>query len=834
MQISVNSKPILQNSSPMVSAQTAVQSKKFHLFFDALATVKGPEQLENNDGLGVDENQQASLQSLLHALTSEENALASLSSDQMEDKTVPEEEDIVNYLLTKLDGEPEAMTSDQISEKVYTNVEQRLYQFLSTFNFEQINENMFADTDFPDLVNTVKVLQIAGKETMDSSKAEEITDAVKALTDLVVSLINLTSMAEQEKVSNTSSNEKKKGMFTSDISQFVNKKINAAVIKEKHVAIPDNYSSTLDDEKVNILEENKLNGEEQQPFIETPKALQGNADVLRKQSNISELLENVQLVKELGAASEKKNEITTSTLIVQKDNKLVNDQNEQNLAWFNKKSDEVDVKINKSEKVTVQKDIQDVLSSIIMIVKEELGSTETNEVQKDKPENAEFNSLHKKDQGKELEISLDSVTVMELMDWIIQNGIDKNSKQQLTEIETERSNKKIEKLDDSLKNSLKVATVNELVDWIVQNSKQPSNNPEANKKQTEHPEYQPRKSLDSVTVSKLMDYIEGFAAEEILVPKMGENAWESPTINEVEHQQIPPTVVNETIAQQTRNVDSSKAVFTNYFPSTPFSADDQINNGANQNRKNNAAFKNEKDASDSSLSLKSLVSRIVENLETTNKTTEKPTVMYQKLLNPLLVESLKKKEVTTDSPVLQQDFVVEKSESEKKPLISVGQLQTPFPIKQQPLLVLSTNGSPISSNQLEAQLNKILSNASYITNGDSQKFTLRLAPEHLGSIRIEVYQNEGIVTAKILTATAEAKEMLDSHLSSLKHGLSSQNMVVDKMEIAFSPPGQQEKANKDQQSHQQQQQQQRQEQSANQEQNKQKKSFLEELLNMEL
>ena len=232
--------------------------------------------------------------------------------------------------------------------------------------------------------------------------------------------------------------------------------------------------------------------------------------------------------------------------------------------------------------------------------------------------------------------------------------------------------------------------------------------------------------------------------------------------------------------------------------------------------------------------IKSLVSSIIDKLNTAAQKEEKPNVMFAKMATPLMVGSIKKTTAAESKTSEKLQPAMEKSEAETK-TVAVGQMQTAFAAKQQePLALLTASGSPVSAHQLREQLEKVLANGKFVNNGDNQTFTIRLAPDHLGSIKIEIQQNEGNISAKILTASQEAKEVLETHLTSIKHSLSSQQGVVDKLDIAYTP-SQQEKTTKDNQQQQQQQQQQQKEEQSSQkkEQEKQRKTFLEELLNME-
>ena len=231
--------------------------------------------------------------------------------------------------------------------------------------------------------------------------------------------------------------------------------------------------------------------------------------------------------------------------------------------------------------------------------------------------------------------------------------------------------------------------------------------------------------------------------------------------------------------------------------------------------------------------IKSLVSSIVDKLSTPTKKEEKTNLMFAKMVNPLMIGSIKNTNDLESTRTESIKPLVENNETEAK-ATAVGQMQTVFSTKQEPLVLLTASGNSVSAHQLREQLEKVLANGKYVNNGDKQTFTIRLAPDHLGSIKIEIYQNEGNISAKILTASQEAKEVLETHLTSIKHSFSSQNAVVDKLDIAYTP-SQQDKTTKDNQQQQQQQQQQQKEQQSSQqkEQEKQRKTFLEELLNME-
>lgn len=231
--------------------------------------------------------------------------------------------------------------------------------------------------------------------------------------------------------------------------------------------------------------------------------------------------------------------------------------------------------------------------------------------------------------------------------------------------------------------------------------------------------------------------------------------------------------------------------------------------------------------------LKSFISAIMTELNKPISSKGQTLNNVQKVINPLLVGSLVKSEKElTKSVAFSKQEVAKTIETETKTFPSI---QHTF-MKQEPLVLLTNSGSGqvVRSVNLEQQFEKILSNSQFTKLGDTQTLSIRLAPDHLGSIRIEIIQNDGNMIAKIYTASAEAKEVLDSQLSSLKHGLNAQNLQVDKLDVVLTSQ-QQDKTNKD--PNQQQQEQapsHREKHQPDEDEEKRKKKFIEELLNIEM
>ncbi|AYV66017.1 hypothetical protein C2I06_03505 [Niallia circulans] len=225
--------------------------------------------------------------------------------------------------------------------------------------------------------------------------------------------------------------------------------------------------------------------------------------------------------------------------------------------------------------------------------------------------------------------------------------------------------------------------------------------------------------------------------------------------------------------------------------------------------------------------LKTIISSILGKLD--KQLVEKNTIL-PKMVNPIMVSSLRKSgELLGSNTEIKGNVEVGEGDTDTKIFSSIP---TTF-LKQDPLMLLSDSGEAIHSKRVEEQFVKILANSTFTKTSDMQKLTIRLAPDHLGSIRIEITQNEGNMIARIITANTEAKDVLEKQLTSLKHGLTAQNLQVDKVDIVVSPQPQ-DRLQRDQQQEQQHPHQQREKKDENDDENKQKASFIEELLNIEV
>ena len=98
-------------------------------------------------------------------------------------------------------------------------------------------------------------------------------------------------------------------------------------------------------------------------------------------------------------------------------------------------------------------------------------------------------------------------------------------------------------------------------------------------------------------------------------------------------------------------------------------------------------------------------------------------------------------------------------------------------------LTLPTN----KASQAEAfvkEFQAIMNRSQFSNNAAGTKLLIKLYPENLGSVRVELIQKDGVMSARFLASTNIGKQMLESQLQQLKQGLVNQNIQLDRIDVA--------------------------------------------------
>ncbi|MDE3838521.1 flagellar hook-length control protein FliK [Bacillus methanolicus] len=191
--------------------------------------------------------------------------------------------------------------------------------------------------------------------------------------------------------------------------------------------------------------------------------------------------------------------------------------------------------------------------------------------------------------------------------------------------------------------------------------------------------------------------------------------------------------------------------------------------------------------------LKLLIKQVAEKLES---------ISFVHQQNGSKMEYLRKTFTPLASELNNQNVSERASEIKHNSIKHDGTFGTAFPLNQmskaeQLTLMLDNKGKHVSTEQFIRQFESILAKSQFTKYGGTQKLFLKLYPEHLGSVRIELIQKDQSIVARILTTTGAAKDSLESQLQGLKQAFSSQNIQVDRIEISQQMTQQERLLNRD-------------------------------------
>lgn len=118
-------------------------------------------------------------------------------------------------------------------------------------------------------------------------------------------------------------------------------------------------------------------------------------------------------------------------------------------------------------------------------------------------------------------------------------------------------------------------------------------------------------------------------------------------------------------------------------------------------------------------------------------------------------------------------------------ILSGGQLQQQMTQTKTVTLTLPAE-KPAQSEALLKEIQNLINRSQLSGQSGNMKLFLKLFPENLGQIRIELVQKDGIMTARLLATTAMGKELLENNITQLKAGFVAQNIQMERIDVAQS------------------------------------------------
>ncbi|MCJ7839643.1 flagellar hook-length control protein FliK [Lederbergia sp. NSJ-179] len=160
---------------------------------------------------------------------------------------------------------------------------------------------------------------------------------------------------------------------------------------------------------------------------------------------------------------------------------------------------------------------------------------------------------------------------------------------------------------------------------------------------------------------------------------------------------------------------------------------------------------------------------------------EKSLILHRQTFHHLSNQIATDQRMQTEKTALIQESIPKETIGNQSNLsrLELLQLNVEKPIDQQPAF-----------RSFIRELANQMGRSNFTQTPHAAKLTIRLYPAELGSLRVELLQKDGVMTARFLASTATAKELLDVQLHSLKSAFSQQNIAVDRIEVSISDPSQ--------------------------------------------
>ncbi|MGY3713917.1 flagellar hook-length control protein FliK [Sutcliffiella cohnii] len=181
--------------------------------------------------------------------------------------------------------------------------------------------------------------------------------------------------------------------------------------------------------------------------------------------------------------------------------------------------------------------------------------------------------------------------------------------------------------------------------------------------------------------------------------------------------------------------------------------------------------------------------KVMDNTEDSNVkkvlTEELPKLekLIQIIESKLFASSPSLKEERAIMPFIATQVVKEAASPIPLSTFQMEQFQTP---KQSIIHVtLNTTSDSVAREQLISRIEQLLLKSNVQNINGNKQFTIRLHPDHLGTLHIKIQQTDAGLMARIIAHSKAAHHMLESGVGNLKNNLVASNVQVDKIEIVF-------------------------------------------------
>ncbi|MFE1244504.1 flagellar hook-length control protein FliK [Fictibacillus sp. NPDC058756] len=168
----------------------------------------------------------------------------------------------------------------------------------------------------------------------------------------------------------------------------------------------------------------------------------------------------------------------------------------------------------------------------------------------------------------------------------------------------------------------------------------------------------------------------------------------------------------------------------------------------------------------------------IKKLMNENGSTDKNS--FYKIMEQL---SAVKKVQTFAEQAFQRYVPVKQTEQTSKEFQTV---QSPLSPLEQWTLKVPASQEEGQKQQFVREIQQIITKGKLMVNeAGFTKMQIKLTPENLGTIEIQLIQKHGEIAAKIIASSQAAKDALDGQLTQLKQAFAGQNIEFEKLEVIF-------------------------------------------------
>lgn len=138
---------------------------------------------------------------------------------------------------------------------------------------------------------------------------------------------------------------------------------------------------------------------------------------------------------------------------------------------------------------------------------------------------------------------------------------------------------------------------------------------------------------------------------------------------------------------------------------------------------------------------------------------------------------------TETKAALPFEHLLTQAKSEVKPTGQEVLTQNTIQTRPNTFQVTLPQAQPGQSEALLKEMQAIINKAQISQNQGVTRLMIKLYPENLGTLRVELVQQNGILTARMLASTAAGREMIDNQLHQLKQAFVQQGLQVERIDV---------------------------------------------------